>query len=204
MSSIAKSSADVNVNPDAHVAAARTPAPAEPPLESPGYQLSPHQLAALHAITTGKSVTEAAQSAGIGRRTIYNWLASDPNFRAAYNAWKKELMEFGRGRLLKMTETAIDAVRAALEKGDSRLAVLLLKNIGLLAPEQPGLTDPELVKAEMILNRRRDRIDVAEQEKHANSLALGLAGEKLAKLEEQEGWDAEKQAKLKAAKKSAR
>ena len=163
-------------------------------------QLSSRQLAALQAIASGKSLAAAAESSGVPRRTIYNWLSTDPHFRAAYNAWKRELMEFGRGRLLKMTESALDAVRSALEKGDARLAITLLKNIGMLAPETPGVTDPELVKAEMTLDRRRDRIEVAGQEKEANFLAYGLAGEKLAKLEQQEGWDAAEQAKRKAAK----
>jgi len=200
MSSAPDSSVALNVAPTVDLTPATPPAAAELAPEALGEHLSAHQLAALHAITSGKNVSEAAQTAGIARRTIYNWLASDPHFRAAYNAWKKELMEFGRGRLVKMTETAIDAVRIALEKGDARLAITLLKNIGLLAPETPGQTDPELVKAEMILNRRRDRIDVAQQERAADFVTHERAGESLAKLEEQEGWDAEKQAKLKAKK----
>lgn len=186
------------------VAHAVDPTPAAPPAaaeivpDALADQLSAHQLAALHAITSGKNLSDAAQTAGISRRTIYNWLATDPHFRAAYNAWKKELMEFGRGRLVKMTETAIDAVRIALEKGDARLAMTLLKNIGMLAPETPGRTDPELVKAEMILDRRRERIDVAQQEKRANFVTHGMAGESLAGLEEQDGWNAAALAKYKA------
>ncbi len=36
---------------------------------------SPAQVAVLESLLAGKTATDAAAAAGIGRRTLYNWLA---------------------------------------------------------------------------------------------------------------------------------
>jgi hypothetical protein len=44
----------------------------------------------LTALSEGGSVTKAAEQAGIGRRTVYDWKATDPEFAALFeDAWQR-------------------------------------------------------------------------------------------------------------------
>ena len=48
--------------------------------------LTPQQEQVLALISAGSSITVAAQSAGVHRNTIYNWLRSAPAFRLELSA----------------------------------------------------------------------------------------------------------------------
>ena len=44
----------------------------------------------LSILSQGSSVTAAAEQSGIGRRTVYDWKANDPEFAAAFeDAWQR-------------------------------------------------------------------------------------------------------------------
>ena len=96
------------------------------------------QHAALSAIVSGDSFRRAAESAGVSRATVYRWLQSDPLFRAAYNAWQKEIRESSHARLLKMSEQAVNVVEKALERNDEKVAVTMLKEMGVMRRSAPG------------------------------------------------------------------
>src|SRR5947209_3443677 len=81
------------------------------------------QHAALSAIVSGNSFRRAAEAAGVSRATIYRWVQSDPLFRAAFNAWQKEIKESSHARLVKMSEQAVDVVEKALQRSNERVAV---------------------------------------------------------------------------------
>ena len=119
------------------------------------------QITALAALAAGDGVRDAAKSSGVGRTTVYKWLREDANFRAAFNAWKEELIESGRARLLKGSDAAIRTLLKAIAAGDARAAVALLKGTGMLGAQRPGLTDPAMINREMELDRRQQRAELA-------------------------------------------
>jgi hypothetical protein len=43
-------------------------------------RISPAQAAAIAALATGSTVTEAAQQAGVARETVSRWVHRDPDF----------------------------------------------------------------------------------------------------------------------------
>ena len=72
-------------------------------------------------------------------------------FRAAYNAWRQELIESTRARLLRTAQTAAAVVHKAIVKGDGRLALSLLKHLDLTSSATAGPTDAELVESEIAI-----------------------------------------------------
>ena len=71
--------------------------------------LSPKKLAALAAILSAPTMTEAARVSGCGRRSIYRWRATDPAFRALHRAALRLLAR----------RAVLGAVRDAAAAGDS-------------------------------------------------------------------------------------
>jgi transposase-like protein len=123
-----------------------------------GEKLEEKQQAALDLLRIGNSVAETARTTGITRQTIYNWLRHDPVFQAAYNRWHDEMEKSAQYRLLMMTEKAMDALEKALEAGNARAALQLLKGIGMLRERAVGPIDPEQVRQTMELERQKQNV----------------------------------------------
>jgi hypothetical protein len=122
------------------------------------------QEKAIVLMGSGKSVTEAAAEAGVGRRTLYRWLKEDPKFIAAWNAWRREIGQSARARLLGVAAEAVEAVREAVRKGDGRLALALLKGMGMVSTEAVGSEDAEVLAREMALAKKKEEGDLSERE----------------------------------------
>ena len=145
-----------------------TPASSERPSSSPAQlpqspveameNLPARQNAALQEILSGKSVAEAAQLAGVGRSTLYRWMESDAQFRAAYNQWQAQVKFHTRARLAALSESAVAAVQKALEAGDAKLGYTILKSMGFMTEQEPGLSDPSQVARRMELDARRHEV----------------------------------------------
>ena len=136
-------------------------------LESVGDRLTAQQHAVLSLLASGRSVMAAAESAGIHRGTVHRWLSTDLNFRAAYNAWKKETVELAAGRLAKLSDDAVSVVCDALQSRDARTAVAVLKGLGLLCGRRPaGATHPPDVQriAQLRDGRRHVRLHDRQRE----------------------------------------
>lgn len=118
-------------------------------------QLSPTQQAALRQLGEGCNMAEAARSAGVDRRTLYNWIHQDPQFGAAYNAWQREVLESGHARALTLTDKALTTVDAAIEKGNVSAALQVIRHLGVLRPVKPGPTDAKLLNRQRKLAARR-------------------------------------------------
>ena len=129
--------------------------------------LSAAQRTAIEWLTAGESAVSAAAAAGVNRTTVYRWLKADPAFQAAYNAWQSDVLATARARLLALTDAAVTTVTAAVARGDARTALAVLQRQGLLAPPQPGPTDPELIAREREVARRRAEVRVAREEEEA-------------------------------------
>jgi AcrR family transcriptional regulator len=145
------------------------PAPAAPPLGQ-------EQLSVLEQILSGKTVKESAAMAGVSRNTVYRWLKSDPEFRAAYNRWHDEMEESSRSKLRMMTDLAAGTLRAGLEKGDARLALQLLKGLGLVRPEGERLLDAADVKMRAELDEKKRRVGMKEESRKIDSAAKQARG----------------------------
>jgi hypothetical protein len=120
------------------------------------------QEAALTALRSGCSFMDAAELAGVDRTTLYRWLQRDPQFRAAYNLWQRELAESAQARLLKLTAKAVEVVEKALERGNEKVAGQLLKQMGVMRKPREESTDPELLSMQMIVRGQRDHDRVAQ------------------------------------------
>lgn len=117
--------------------------------------LGVEQQTALELVLTGKSIAETARSAGVSRVAIYRWLKHDAAFQAAYKQWHDQLQESCRSRLQALTHKATDALEKALEAGDARAALQLLKGMGMIKERMPGPTDPEEVEKILALDEKR-------------------------------------------------
>ena len=113
--------------------------PANAPDDLECADLSPAQLAYLRALISGKTITAAAEEAGVARKTVYRW-QSNPRFAAMLNAWRNQAMESARTQLVGLTDEAIETLSIALKNRDVRVALAVLKGVGGLSPknyEQP-------------------------------------------------------------------
>ena len=120
-------------------------------------QLSDDQHAVLAALKDGKkTLTDAAESAGVSRSTVYRWLESDPFFIASYNAWKAELNASVDVKLSHLTDPAVAALEKALTSGDAKIAYKFLKDRGHLVKQKSGGTDPGLVRQQLAADIQRE------------------------------------------------
>ena len=126
--------------------------------------ISAEQERALGLLTIGKTATEAAAGTGISRSTLYRWMRDDPAFVAAWNAWQLDQRQATQVQLLGMAADAVAAVRTALQRGDGRLALNLLKGMGLLDKPPVGSEDPELARKQLDLARREEVLTLQERE----------------------------------------
>jgi hypothetical protein len=119
--------------------------------------LSVLQQDALIHLREGKTMSVTAASAGIARMTLYRWLKTDPVFQAAYNQWQEEIEQSCRARMMTLSDKAADTLEVALNGGDARAAVQLLKGLGLIRVRRVRrVTNAEEVeRREAIKEKRR-------------------------------------------------
>ena len=101
--------------------------------EAEGSHLSPRQLAAIDRLLAGETAAAAAEAAGVCRETVCRWQRHDLQFIAALESRRAELREAVRARLLSIVHSALANVALAVEQGDVRTSVLVLRGTGLLA-----------------------------------------------------------------------
>ncbi|HXE56009.1 MAG TPA: hypothetical protein VN541_23485 [Tepidisphaeraceae bacterium] len=119
--------------------------------------LNDKQQAAFESLRGGSSFAVAAQRAGVGRVTVYRWVKSDPNFRAAYNAWRQEMAESAQSRLLKLADKAVDCVERAIDNNDSATAVTVLAKMGIMRKTRRASIEPEIVQMQVQLEQEREK-----------------------------------------------
>ena len=77
------------------------------------------------------------------------------------SAWRREIAQSARARLLGVAGDAVESVRESVKKGDGRLALALLKGMGMVSPEPVGSDDPDVVAKEMELARRSKKVELS-------------------------------------------
>lgn len=108
--------------------------------------LTDAQVLALDALLAGATVADAAAAAGVDRSTLWRWRTEVAAFEAALNAGRAQLREAYQGRLYALADRAVATVEAAVQGGDVKAALAVLKGLELLARVPIGATDPEVVQ----------------------------------------------------------
>jgi hypothetical protein len=112
--------------------------------------LTTQQLRAIAELIAGRSVTAAAAAVEIDRTTLHRWLRADFEFQAELNRLRREAREAIQLRLEHLADQAADVVVAAVQAGDTRAALAVLRGLGLL-PSEPieiGTDDPVVLQQE--------------------------------------------------------
>ena len=115
--------------------------------ESQGGNLSVEQLNAIDILVNGKTDQETALAVGVVRETVTRWRNDNPYFTAELNKQRQLIWGTNQDRLRSLTTKAVDAIETALDAGDSKAAVEVLKAVGLYGQVKPpsGPVDAELV-----------------------------------------------------------
>ena len=123
--------------------------------ETPQEQITASQETVLNALMTGTTATEAARLSGVHRSTVHRWL-KDPRFLAEFNGRRAEMQSALAERLAQLQAKALDAVESALEGGDTRIAIAVLRGCGTLngIPRVVGPDDPQRVSRQMAARER--------------------------------------------------
>jgi len=112
--------------------------------------LTPAQVAALGALLSGASVTAAAEAADCDRGTVYRWL-KQPEFLAAYNHGRQDLLAASQTRLLALADRAVAVVERAIDQdADAKTALSLLRGLGVLSSVVVGATDVQAIADEQL------------------------------------------------------
>jgi hypothetical protein len=82
-------------------------------------RLTSAQLRALEALMTSATVQDAAEAAGVGRRTLHRWLETEP-FRAALRQLETEALQGVSRRLSTLAAQSIDVLQDVLTSDESR------------------------------------------------------------------------------------
>jgi len=132
-------------------------------------RLPANQRAAMETLLAGGSVTEAARNCGVSRTTIYEWMRHDAGFGAAYNRWHEMMEDSCRSRLKMMLDKASSALEKALEGGDAKAALQLLKGMGMIrVNEEERSTEAEDLARENKIKRAQRRAKLESDEMFAD------------------------------------
>ena len=111
-------------------------------------RLSDGKRKAIESLIVGTTVAGAAEKAGVHRGTVSRWILQDADFNAALNALRMETLRIGHQRLMSLIPVALMTIENAINRGDVRAAMQLLKHT-LLARLTAAPIAPELVAQEM-------------------------------------------------------
>ncbi len=116
-------------------------------------QLSEKQLMAIDLILSGKVDREVAEAVGVSRSTISDWRNGNYVFQAELNKRRREIQEAGREKLRRIRNKALDTVEKAIEEGDVKTALEILRLTGI---EQEDLKAIGSDNPETLEEQRRD------------------------------------------------
>jgi len=85
--------------------------------------MQPQQQSALQLLQAGRSMVETAQTVGVARATIYNWLKHDPAFLAALQLLKGLGMIRPREEAEKITDAGEIDTRMKLAEKKRKVAI---------------------------------------------------------------------------------
>jgi hypothetical protein len=133
-----------------------------PPEEMDPQAVSPRQRLALEAFCKGGTIGDAARAANVSRQTLHRWRAKYPHFALAMSSWSSACLSMAESQLAELTSRAVGALSNAIDKGDARSAMAVLRSLGVLRTYQPSAA--------------REQLNSRAGEQGMNMLALALAG----------------------------
>ncbi|MBP2641034.1 MAG: hypothetical protein H6Q66_1985 [Firmicutes bacterium] len=92
--------------------------------------LTVKQMNAAELLAFGKKVQEVADTAGISRHQLWVW-QKNPYFVSAISKYRAELWGNSKQRLRGLVDKSVDVLEQAIESGDLKAAIELLKIVGL-------------------------------------------------------------------------
>jgi len=93
--------------------------------------LSIEQLNAIDLLVLGKTDRDVAEAVGVHRCTVTSWRLDNFHFQAELNRRRKEVWGAAVDRFRSLLLKALDIVEQALEQGDAKAALEILKMAGL-------------------------------------------------------------------------
>ena len=127
----------------------------------------PERRAALRGLKMTGKMSEAAKAAGVSRSSIYRWKYEDAAFRVLCNRWEREKIDECRDGVTGLLGKAVGVLERALDNGDARAALVVLKSMGILKPRETGATDLEEVEWDMALEAERKTNRMQDMEMRA-------------------------------------
>jgi len=124
--------------------------------------LSALQIQVLAHLAHGATVTAAAESVGVHRSTIHNWLKAEPKFSSAVEHARNEYVETLRDELKALSALSLTALRAIVESKNTPPAVRLRAVLAVL-------NRPQFPRQDWALP---ERIQPLESEQAAQSYTL--------------------------------
>lgn len=120
--------------------------------------LGPEHETAIELLITGKSVEDAGEAIGLAVSEVAGW-RSDPAFVAAWNRRRERQWGEQQDQLRALVPRALAVVEAALDQGDAKtaLALLRLAGLGRVDLSEIGPKTPEGVEMREYLQESRDR-----------------------------------------------
>jgi hypothetical protein len=106
-----------------------------------GQKLTAKQESVIAALLTEPTYAAAAAKAGIAESTLYRWM-NHPEFRRAYRAARRELVEAAVGRIQSAAGEAVDALLAVARTG-RRDGDRVRAAVALLGHATQGLADAD-------------------------------------------------------------
>ena len=163
---------------------------------SEGLRLSVEQMNAIDILVQGRTDQETAETVGVARETVTRWRNDNPHFTAELNKQRRLIWGDSHDRLRALASKAVDTLETSLDEGDSRVALEVLKAVGLYGQVQPptGPEDADLVLweearewAEMEFKKQRPSIDPTTEFTLGQIEIPALALERMEELREQFG-----------------
>ena len=80
--------------------------------------------------TENPTVKDAAEFAGVSRSTVSRWLNDDPNFIAAYTAWREQQAKVNEAHMAGLEASALNVLAEAVrQRRDLRAAMFVIRQM---------------------------------------------------------------------------
>ena len=117
--------------------------------------VTPKQQRAVEALATGATHAEAAEAAGVDRKTVTRWKGYHPGFQAALSAWQSATASEQIQKVRRIRSRALDIIVTRLEDEGTDVATALtvlnaitIDTVGRPSPpDTPGKLLDEAIKS---------------------------------------------------------
>jgi hypothetical protein len=117
--------------------------------------LAPEQLNAITYLCTGMTDAEVAAAVGCQRETVWRWRNTSPDFMAELEKARQQFMSGAVDKLRSALPKAVQNVVDAINTGDLKASLALLKCVGLEGSDyfKPGETDASSIALKILLQK---------------------------------------------------